>query len=140
MCIRDRCKNKDSGAFKDLSDINGIGPSIATDIIEFFLDESNLGIIGKLASELEIKELPTESRNPSILRDKVVVFTGSLDSMSRSEAKQKAELLGAKVTGSISSKTDYLIIGKEAGTKEKKAKDLSVKLINESEWLKIINQ
>ena len=60
--------------------------------------------------------------------------------MSRSEAKQKAELLGAKVTGSISSKTDYLIIGKEAGTKEKKAKDLSVKLINESEWLKIINQ
>jgi DNA ligase (NAD+) len=135
-----QCKNKDSGAFKDLSDINGIGPSIATDIIEFFLDESNLGIIGKLASELEIKELPTESRNPSILRDKVVVFTGSLDSMSRSEAKQKAELLGAKVTGSISSKTDYLIIGKEAGTKEKKAKDLSVKLINESEWLKIINQ
>ena len=132
------CKNTESSEFKDLSDINGIGPSIANDIIEFLLDRENLEAIQDLASELEIKDLPTKSIKSSPIKNKVIVFTGSLDSMSRSEAKEKAESLGAKVTGSISSKTDYLIVGKEAGTKEKKAKDLDIKLIDESQWLKII--
>jgi len=132
------CKNTESSEFKDLSDINGIGPSIANDIIEFLLDRENLEAIRDLASELKIKDLPTKPIKSSPIKNKVIVFTGSLDSMSRSEAKEKAESLGAKVTGSISSKTDYLIVGKEAGTKEKKAKDLDIKLIDESQWIKII--
>jgi len=133
-----KCQDKESREFKDLSDINGIGPSIAGDITAFLLDRENVETIQDLVSELKIKHLSTESIKNSLLKNKVIVFTGSLDSMSRSEAKEKAKLLGAKVTGSISSKTDYLIIGKETGTKEKKAKDLGVRLINESQWLKIV--
>ena len=73
------------------------------------------------------------------LSEKIIVFTGTLEKMSRSEAKSKAEELGAKVTNSVSNSTDYVIAGKDSGSKEKKAKELNVKILNENEWIKFLN-
>jgi DNA ligase (NAD+) len=69
---------------------------------------------------------------------KTVVFTGTLETMGRNEAKAKAESLGAKVAGSVSSKTDYLVVGADAGSKAKKAAEFGVKTLSEQEWIALI--
>ncbi|HJN24435.1 MAG TPA: BRCT domain-containing protein, partial [Rhodospirillales bacterium] len=73
----------------------------------------------------------------SPVADKTVVFTGSLETMSRSEAKARAESLGAKVAGSVSQKTDYVVIGADAGSKARKARELDVTCLSEQEWLEM---
>ena len=75
----------------------------------------------------------------SKIHGKTVVFTGTLETISRAEAKAKAETLGAKVTGSVSKKTDYVVIGTDPGSKATKAKDLGVPVLSEKEWLTLIN-
>ena len=91
-----------------------------------------------LASELSIlpPERPSED---STVSGKTVVFTGTLAGMSRAEAKAKAEALGAKVSGSVSAKTDYLVAGADAGSKARKAAELSVNVLSEDEWRALIN-
>ncbi|HSR71803.1 MAG TPA: BRCT domain-containing protein, partial [Kiloniellales bacterium] len=71
---------------------------------------------------------------------KTVVFTGSLETMTRSEAKARAESLGAKVAGSVSKKTDYVVIGADAGSKAKKAAELGVETLSEDDWLKLVER
>ena len=71
-------------------------------------------------------------------KDKIVVLTGTLDTMSRDEAKQKLNNLGAKVSSSVSKNTDYVIVGEQPGSKAKKAKELKIPIINENEWVEII--
>lgn len=129
----------ESEAYSDLINIEDIGPAVAEDLIEFFTENHNLTLLGDLEKQLDIQpyELPSQSDSP--VADKIVVFTGSLEQMTRSEAKAKAETLGVKVSGSVSKKTDYVVAGSDAGSKLKKAKDLGVDILSEQEWIDLIN-
>ncbi len=128
----------ESQTYEDLINIEDVGPSTAEDLIAFFTQKYNQDILTALESELDITpyEAPKNQDNP--VAGKVVVFTGTLSKVTRTEAKAKAESLGAKVTGSVSKKTDYVIAGEDAGSKLKKAKNLSVEVLSEDEWLNLI--
>jgi len=128
----------ESQTYEDLINIEDVGPSTAEDLIAFFTQKYNQDILTALESELDITpyEAPKNQDNP--VAGKVVVFTGTLSKVTRTEAKAKAESLGAKVTGSVSKKTDYVIAGEDAGSKLKKAKNLSIEVLSEDEWLNLI--
>lgn len=129
-------KDENSEAWNDLTTIDQIGPLVARDLVDFFKEKHNRDVLDDLAKELTIENhraAATGSDSP--FAGKTVVFTGTLEKMGRSEAKSKAESLGATVSGSVSSKTDYVIVGADAGSKATKAKELGVKLLSEDEWL-----
>ncbi len=127
----------DSDAFNELLNIDDIGPIVTHDLITFFNDQRNQGIVTQLNGHLTIQSYEAPIIGDSPLAGKTIVFTGSLEKMSRAEAKAKAESLGAKVSGSVSKKTDYVIAGTDSGSKAKKAQDLGVIILTESEWLEI---
>jgi len=131
-------RDPNSPAYKDLISIDGIGPSVSEDLIAFFDEPHNLEVLNALLQEVVIldEHLPTASSSP--LANKTIVFTGTLEQMTRHEAKVRAEALGAKVANSVSSKTDYVVLGKDAGSKAKIAKDLGIKTLTEGEWLKLL--
>ncbi len=114
--------------------IDGMGQKMAAAVIEYFSDQKNLKLINDLQSELEIINPIIQGSN-SKLAGKSIVFTGTLENMSRFEAKKKAEELAMKVMNSISSKTNYLVAGSEAGSKLKKAQELGVIILSQEEWL-----
>ena len=125
--------------YNDYINIDGIGPDVVDDIKNFFNNEK-IKIVKKLSQSLKkIEDYKFLIKSNSKLSEKIIVFTGTLEKMSRSEAKSKAEELGAKVTNSVSNKTDYVIAGKDSGSKEKKAKDLKIKVLNENEWMKFLS-
>lgn len=132
-------KDAQGEAYNDLLAIDGVGPSVAEDLIAFFDEPHNLTVLDALSHQLTILEeqIPQVGSNP--LANKKIVFTGTLEHMTRAEAKVRAETLGAKVLSSVSPKTDYVIMGKEAGSKEKKAKEFGVKILTEDEWLKLLD-
>ena len=127
-----------SPAIGDLDAIEGIGPSVANDIVEFFAEPHNREVLKDLEREIEVPTFKAPKIGNSPVAGKTVVFTGTLETMGRNEAKAKAESLGAKVAGSVSSKTDYVIVGADAGSKAKKAAELGVKTLTEQEWIKLI--
>ena len=127
-----------SDARQDLLTIGKIGASIAEDLIEFFAEPHNRTVVDKLAALVEVEDAAAPSGVASAVSDKTVVFTGTLEKMTRNEAKARAEALGAKVAGSVSSKTDYLVVGADAGSKARKAAELGVKTLSEDEWLALI--
>jgi DNA ligase (NAD+) len=129
---------EDSEAFRELDNIEGIGPSMAADIVGFFGEPHNIEALDDLASEVEIENAKLPTVSGSKVAGKTVVFTGSLETMTRDEAKARAETLGAKVAGSVSKKTDYLVVGADAGSKAKKAAELGVTTLTEQEWLALI--
>ena len=94
-------------------------------------------VIDRLVAELDI-QAPEQRSNDSPVAGKTVVFTGSLEKMTRAEAKARAESLGAKVAGSVSAKTDLLVAGPGAGSKAKKAEELGIETIDEDGWLALI--
>lgn len=118
--------------------IPGVGPAIIRNFIDFIQDEENARAAFDLWMELDIQALERAKSVQSDVTGKTVVFTGTLETMSRDEAKSQAERLGAKASGSISAKTDLLIAGPGAGSKLKKAADLGVKVITEQEWVTIV--
>jgi DNA ligase (NAD+) len=126
----------DSAAYAGLIDVHGIGEDMAADIVGFFAEPHNREILDDLAREVRVLdyEAPAQ-RSASPLADKTIVFTGGLDSMSRSEAKARAEALGANVASSVSSKTDYVVIGADAGSKAKRAAELGLTILDEAQWL-----
>ncbi len=128
----------DSDALRELINIDQIGPGVAKDLIGFMAEEHNLEVLDDLQDLLTINdvEAPTVSDNP--VSGKTVVFTGKLELFSRNEAKVRAESLGAKVAGSVSAKTDYLVAGPGAGSKLKKAEELGVTVLDEQGWLDLI--
>ena len=121
-----------------LVEIDGIGGAMAKDIVEFFAEEHNLKTIHKLLAEIIVEDFIDDTDYSSPIAGKTVVFTGTLEKMTRSEAKAKALSLGAKVSGSVSKNTDYVIMGAEAGSKAAKAKELDIQILTEDEFLELI--
>ncbi|AHE56999.1 NAD-dependent DNA ligase LigA [Sphingomonas sanxanigenens] len=119
-------------------DTPGVGPEVANALLDFFDEAHNREVIDALRDAgLTPADVIHETR-ASEVSGKTVVFTGSLETMSRDEAKAQAEALGAKVSGSVSAKTDLVVAGPGAGSKLKKASDLGIKVIDEAEWAKIV--
>jgi len=123
---------------KDLA-IPGIGPSIIRNFIVFLEDAVNYQIAQDLWSELVITPLERPSSQVTKITGKTIVFTGSFVTMSREEAKAQATRLGAKVSGSVSSKTDIVVAGPGAGSNLNKAKQLTIPIMNEEEWCNFIS-
>ncbi len=109
-------------------------------MIDFFSEPHNVRAVDDLLAEVTVQPFTREVSAKSPLAGKTVVFTGTLERMTRSEAKAQAERLGAKVAGSVSKKTDYVIAGADAGSKLSKARELGVTVLTEDEWLQLINQ
>jgi DNA ligase (NAD+) len=129
---------EDTGkAYLELLGIDGIGEAVADAVREFFNEEKNQEMLNALLDEVSILEFEAP-QNDSPIAGKTVVFTGSLELMTRAEMKAKAEGMGAKVSGSISAKTDYLVAGAKAGSKLKKAEGLGVKVLSEQEWIDLL--
>lgn len=131
-------KDQDSTAYEDLINIEDIGASTADDLIGFFNEPHNQEILNDLSQEVKIIPYQKLDNQDSAVVGKIVVFTGSLTKFTRAEAKAKAEILGAKVSGSVSKKTDYVVAGEDAGSKLKKAKELGVETLTEQQWLDLI--
>jgi DNA ligase (NAD+) len=127
-------EDRDSDAYADLTAIDGIGPSMADDLLGFFAEPHNRDVLDDLNQILIIEDAAIPEAVDSPLSGKTIVFTGTLTSMGRKEAKAKAEALGAKVAGSVSKKTDYLVAGADAGSKAKKAAELGVSVLSEDDW------
>jgi DNA ligase (NAD+) len=122
-----------SDARLELGSISGIGPVIATDLAAFFSEGHNLATLDELAAVLTIEDAVAAGGSDSPLAGKVIVFTGTL-TMARPEAKARAEVLGAKVTESVSKKTDFVVVGADAGSKAKKAAELGLRILTEEEF------
>lgn len=131
-------KDPESAAYQDLATIAHIGPSIRTDLIEFFDEAHNRAAVEDLAKFVTVQPFTRPQISHSKLVGKTVVFTGTLEHMTRNEAKARAETLGAKVAGSVSKNTDYLIAGPGAGSKAVKAQELGVTVLSEQDWLDLI--
>ena len=127
--------NKDTAK---LVSIDGIGGSMALDMVEFFQEQHNIEIINKLFNQIKIEDFIDSSRTDSPLSGKTVVFTGTLIKMTRAEAKAKAQDAVAKVAGSVSKNTDFVIMGNDAGSKAKTAQELGIKIISEDDFLNFL--
>lgn len=125
-------------AYDELIAIEDIGPSVADDLLGFFAEGHNRTVLDDLELVLTIEDFERPDTSGSPVAGKTVVFTGTLVKMARAEAKAGAERLGAKVAGSVSAKTDYVIAGEDAGSKLKKARELNVRVLSEDEWLEMI--
>lgn len=123
----------------ELTNIQDIGPSVAQDLLEFFGEQHNLDIVRDLISLLNIEDYQAPDVGDSKVAGKTIVFTGSLLQTTRAEAKAKAEMLGAKVAGSVSKNTDYVVAGEDAGSKLAKARELNIQILSEDDWIKLIS-
>ncbi len=119
----------------DLNAIDGVGPILAASLVDFFHEPANRAALERLVAELTIIDVEAPAVTGSPIAGKTVVFTGTLQRMTRAEAKTRAEALGAKVSGSVSARTDYVVAGPGAGSKEKAARELGVTVLTEEEWL-----
>ena len=127
-----------SEALEELLSIDGIGKAMADDLVEFFAEPHNQEVLDDLLSSVTVEPFVAPSVEGSPVAGKTVVFTGTLETMSRGEAKAKAESLGAKVSGSVSKKTDIVVAGPGAGSKEKRARELGLEVLSEEEWVALI--
>ena len=118
--------------------IDGVGEVMARSLVTAFAQEQERAGIDRLAAHLNVQDAEQPDTKGSPVAGKTVVFTGTLEKMTRAEAKARAEALGAKVSGSVSAKTDLLVAGPGAGSKAKKAADLGVETIDEDGWLSLI--
>jgi DNA ligase (NAD+) len=126
-------------AWDEITSIDGIGAAVAVSLVTTFAQPEERAIIDRLVAELTV--VPPEARAiDSPVAGLTLVFTGTLEKMTRAEAKARAEALGAKVAGSVSAKTDLLIAGPGAGSKAKKAADLGVKVIDEEGWIALLEE
>jgi DNA ligase (NAD+) len=122
----------------ELTAIDGVGDVLATSVVMTFQQERERQAIDALVAHLQVQDVAARAPVDSAVAGKTVVFTGTLERMTRAEAKARAEALGAKVAGSVSAKTDYLVAGPGAGSKATKATELGVTVIDEDAWLALI--
>ena len=128
----------DGPAWDDLIGVDGVGSVMAGSLVSAFAQEAERASIDRLVAHLIVIPAERPDTEGSPVAGKTVVFTGTLEKMSRAEAKARAERLGAKVSGSVSGKTDILVAGPGAGSKAKKAADLGVETMDEDGWLALI--
>ncbi len=119
----------------ELVNRDGLGDAVAEALAEFFAEDHNTDELARLATAMTVEPHVEAARRATALSGKTVVFTGTLEHLSRNEAKARAEAMGAKVASSVSAKTDFLIVGADAGSKAKKAAELGVTTITEAEFL-----
>lgn len=129
-----------NGAWQELNAINGIGATVAEAVVEFFAEDHNRAALDALLAEVTPQDEPQVGGVSSPVSGKTVVFTGSLERMSRDEAKAMAENYGAKVSGSVSKKTDLVVAGPGAGSKLKQATDLGIEVIDEDAWFVLVGR
>ena len=134
----DEAQNRECEAYGDLLDIDGIGAKVADALLQFLAEEHNQQALKKLTDEVTVVDMAAPSTGSSAVAGKTVVFTGTLERMTRSEAKARAESLGAKVSGSVSKKTDIVVAGPGAGSKLKKAEEFGLQVLSEDDWLALI--
>nr|WMC95184.1 NAD-dependent DNA ligase LigA [Aminobacter aminovorans] len=132
--------DKGNAAWQELTGVNGIGAIVAEAVVEFFAEEHNRQVLDALLAEVTPLDEERIGDVSSPVSGKTVVFTGSLEKMSRDEAKAMAEKLGAKVAGSVSKKTDLVVAGPGAGSKLKAATDLGIEVITEDQWFERVGQ
>jgi DNA ligase (NAD+) len=125
------------GGEAELSSVQGVGPVVAEALVDFFHEEHNRQALDDLLSEVRPKPFVSDAKQTE-WTGKTIVFTGSLETMSRDEAKAQAERLGARAAGSVSAKTDLVVAGPGAGSKLKKAEELGIRVIGEADWAKIV--
>jgi DNA ligase (NAD+) len=123
---------------EELETIEGIGPIVGKAIHDWFKDPEHKKLIGRLKKALHIVSEKTDAREEGLLKGKIFVLTGSMESMPRDEAKEKIRKLGGSVSGSVSKKTTYVVAGEEAGSKLDKARELGVTVLSEEEFLKLL--
>jgi len=128
----------DGSIWDDLLNIDGVGAVMAKSLISTLQNAAEAESIASLVTQLDVQDMEVIGDSDSPVAGKTVVFTGTLEKMTRTEAKARAESLGAKVAGSVSAKTDILIAGPGAGSKAKKAVELGVQTIDEDDWLTLI--
>lgn len=133
-------RHPEGEAAQDLDNISQIGPSMVADILAFFAEAHNGATLDDLAREIVVEDYVQPKTAGSPVAGKTVVFTGTLERMTRQEAKARAEALGAKVAGSVSKKTDLVVAGPGAGTKLADATKYGVTVIDEDAWLKLIGE
>ena len=134
-----KAQKEDSPAYEDMLTIDGVGALVARGVIDFFDEPHNRDAVDRLLEEID----PQQAEGPassSPIAGKTVVFTGTLETMTRDEAKAQAQGLGAKVSGSVSGKTDYVVAGPGAGSKLKKAEQLGVQILTEADWAALIKR
>jgi DNA ligase (NAD+) len=129
----------ESEAYQELNAVEGIGDVVADAIVEFFREPHNREVLDRLLEEVTVEPME-ETRSDSPVAGKTVVFTGSLEQMTRDEAKAMAERLGAKVAASVSKKTDFVVAGPGAGSKLDKAREAGVAVLTEDEWLALVGE
>ncbi|MBK1696510.1 NAD-dependent DNA ligase LigA [Rhodovibrio salinarum] len=127
-------------AYAELCGIESIGMTVADAICEFFQEPHNREILEALEDEVRVEEFVDTRASNTPVSGKTIVFTGTMQKMTRNEAKARAEAMGAKVSGSVSKKTDYVVAGADSGSKATKARDLGVTLLSEDDWLNLIGE
>ena len=137
MNLSERLANNDETAMSELLEIDGVGLALISQLRAFFANQKQAEMVQQLLQHLTAQDY-VAAQNTSNISGKTVVFTGTLEKLSRAEAKAQAENLGAKVAGSVSSKTDYVIAGLDAGSKLKQAATLGVQVLSEDEWLQML--
>jgi DNA ligase (NAD+) len=129
-----------AGVSGEFPSIDGIGETATKAVTDFFSNDRNVAVFDDLLSEVTPKPYVVTISANSQVAGKTVVFTGSLEKMTRDEAKAMAERLGAKVAGSVSKKTDYVVAGPGAGSKLDKARDAGVNVLTEDDWFKLVGK
>ena len=129
----------DEEAMAEMDALDQIGETVIASIKAYFGESHNRGIVERLTREVTILDAEKPKSN-SAVAGKIVVFTGALEKMTRDEAKATAERLGAKVSGSVSKRTDYVVAGPGAGSKLAEAKKHGVTVLTEDQWLQLIGQ
>src|SRR5215469_2031718 len=137
LCLR--LAAGDAEARQELDSIEQIGDAVIDSLSAYFAEEHNRGILKRLTAQVRIK-VAERPKVQSVIAGKSVVFTGTLETMSRDEAKAMAERLGAKVAGSVSKKTDYVVAGPGAGSKLDKARAAGVKVLSEQDWFDLVGE
>ncbi|MCV3270964.1 NAD-dependent DNA ligase LigA [Roseobacter sinensis] len=131
-------QDPDDAAWRELTDIDGVGTVMASSLVQTLAQPAERASIDRLIAQLEVQDVRRPDTAGSPVAGKTVVFTGTLEKMTRAEAKARAERLGAKVSGSVSAKTDIVVAGPGAGSKAKKAAELGIETLDEDGWLSLI--